>query len=106
MISHAFWLRNPQNAKRDEHAKAAYKHLATLHADCGDLVRMVEETGAVVREVRELEDQIETEKSRNVAANLQRITRDLQLVIQEGRELAGRVQRLDEADAGATKSSD
>lgn len=81
-----------QNAKRDEHAKVAYKHLATLHSDCGDLVRLVEETGAIVRVVRELEDQIETEKSRNVAANLQRITNDLQLVVLEGRELAARVE--------------
>lgn len=56
----------------------------------------------MVREVRELEDQIETEKSRNVAANLQRITNDLQLVIQEGRELAARVQRLEPADGSAT----
>lgn len=80
-----------QNAKRDEHAKATYKLLATLHADCGDLVRSCEETGQVVRDVRELEDLIETEKSRNVAANLQRIAKDLQLVVLEGHELAARV---------------
>lgn len=84
-----------QNAKRDEHAKVAYKNLATVHADCAELVRLAEETGAIVREVRELEDQIETERSRNVAANLQRISGDLQLVVQEGGELEARLRALD-----------
>lgn len=94
-IQKRFFFSVPQNAKRDEHAKAAYKNLATVHADCADLVRLAEETGAIVREIRELEDQIETERSRNVAANLQRISGDLQLVVQEGTELTARLRAVE-----------
>jgi hypothetical protein len=47
-----------QDAKRDETARKAYKLLATLHSDCSDLVQMVEETGAIVREIRDLEEQV------------------------------------------------
>ena len=47
-----------QDAKRDETARKAYKLLATLHSDCSDLVQMVEETGATVREIRDLEEQV------------------------------------------------
>lgn len=47
-----------QDAKRDETARKAYKLLATLHSDCSELVQMVEETGAIVREIRDLEEQV------------------------------------------------
>lgn len=65
--------------------------MAALHADCGDLVKLVQDTGAAMREVRDLEDQIETEKGRNVAANLARISEDLRVVEQEGRDLLARL---------------
>jgi hypothetical protein len=47
-----------QDAKREEAARRAYKLLATLHADCAELVGLVEETGATMREIRDLEDQV------------------------------------------------
>lgn len=50
-------------------------------------MRLVQETGAAMREVRDLEDQIETEKARNVAANLARISADLEVVQREAQEL-------------------
>lgn len=81
-----------QTAKRDEHTKHAYKLLATLHADCADLVTFVQETGSVMRELRDLEEQIENEKSRNVAETLHRITADLKLVQDEGVELARQIE--------------
>ena len=52
------WLNHLQDAKRDEVSRRAYKLLATLHSDCSELVKMVEETGANVRESRDLEDQV------------------------------------------------
>lgn len=38
---------------------------------------MVTETGQVQREIRDLEDQIENERDRNIAGNLNRITNDI-----------------------------
>lgn len=61
--------------------------MVSLHADCGELVRLVQEIGAAEREVRDLDDQKETETGRNVAANLARISEDLEVVEREGQEL-------------------
>lgn len=79
-----------RNAKKDEHAKKAYKLLVTLHSDCAELMALVQETGAVKREIRDLEDQIENERGRNTAANLAQICRDLA-------EMQAESQRLEES---------
>ncbi|KAJ6648734.1 Coiled-coil domain-containing protein 22 like [Pseudolycoriella hygida] len=81
------------NAKRDEHSKRAYKLLATLHGDCSDLIALVRETGALMREVRDVEDQIENEKNRNISSNLERITADLKLVETEGKDLQEKIKK-------------
>lgn len=80
-----------QTAKKDEPSKKAYKLLATLHSDCGDLVTLVQETGQILREIRDLEDQIEQERSRNAVKNLEQLTRDLKLVEAEADEVEDRI---------------
>uniref|UniRef100_A0A0K8SMG4 Coiled-coil domain-containing protein 22 homolog n=1 Tax=Lygus hesperus TaxID=30085 RepID=A0A0K8SMG4_LYGHE len=72
-----------RNAKKDEHSKKAYKHLATLHTDCADIVRMVMETGAIEREIRDLQEQVENESSKKVGDNLERISADMRLLKEE-----------------------
>lgn len=47
-----------RDARTNETPKKAYKLLATLHSDCSDLVDLVEETGAIIREIRDLEEQV------------------------------------------------
>lgn len=47
-----------RDAKTNEASRRAYKLLATLHSDCSELVTMVEETGATLREIRDLEEQV------------------------------------------------
>ena len=47
-----------RDAKSNEASRRAYKLLATLHSDCSELVTMVEETGATLREIRDLEEQV------------------------------------------------
>uniref|UniRef100_A0A1B0GPI5 Coiled-coil domain-containing protein 22 homolog n=1 Tax=Phlebotomus papatasi TaxID=29031 RepID=A0A1B0GPI5_PHLPP len=88
-----------RTAKRDENSRKAYKLLATLHADCAELVNYVQETGTITREIRDLEDQIETEKMRNVSANLERITSDLHQMQKESQVLEEKIQSaLNQAD--------
>ncbi|KAF7993714.1 hypothetical protein HCN44_010309 [Aphidius gifuensis] len=72
-----------RNAKTNEASKRAYKLLATLHSDCSELVTLVEETGTTCREIRDLEEQIDSESTKNVEANLERITADLKQMRQE-----------------------
>lgn len=81
-----------RDAKANEASRKAYKLLATLHADCGELVKLVEETGATIREIRDLEEQIDSEATKNVGANLERITADLKQMKQETAELTAQLQ--------------
>lgn len=83
-----------QTAKKDEPSKKAYKLLATLHSNCGDLIQMVNETGQVEREIRDLEDQIENERDRNIPDNLKRITNDLKLLETEAKEIQEKINVL------------
>lgn len=76
-----------RTAKRDEYSKKSYKLLATLHSDCNELITLVQDTGAIQREIRELEEQIDSEKTKNVASNLERITADLKQMEKESREI-------------------
>ena len=47
-----------RDARTNEASRKAYKLLATLHSDCSELISLVEETGATVREIRDLEEQV------------------------------------------------
>ncbi|XP_052281659.1 coiled-coil domain-containing protein 22 homolog [Dreissena polymorpha] len=67
-----------RDAKKDEAVKKAYRYLAALHENCELLIRTVEETGGIMREIRELEDQIMTEDGKKTHENLDKITADLQ----------------------------
>uniref|UniRef100_T1JM55 Coiled-coil domain-containing protein 22 homolog n=1 Tax=Strigamia maritima TaxID=126957 RepID=T1JM55_STRMM len=72
-----------KDAKKDEAVRKAYKHLAALHENCGQLIKTVEETGAITREIRDLEDQIENESQKKVQENLERIMADYKQMKQE-----------------------
>ncbi|XP_059474535.1 coiled-coil domain-containing protein 22 homolog [Neocloeon triangulifer] len=80
-----------KDAKREETSRNAYKLLATLHNDCSKIVKFVEETGSILREIRDLEDQIETETSKNISANLERITADLVQMRKESAALSAQL---------------
>jgi hypothetical protein len=67
-----------RDAKRDENVRKSYKFLAALHENCSMLIKSVEETGVTTREIRELEDQLETESKKNMEETLDKITTDYQ----------------------------
>ncbi|TRZ10429.1 hypothetical protein HGM15179_016684 [Zosterops borbonicus] len=46
-----------KDAKRDEVVRKAYKYLAALHENCAQLIRTIEDTGTIQREIRDLEEQ-------------------------------------------------
>lgn len=66
------------SAKHDDYSKRAYKLLATLHADCTEIVALVEETGTIIRDIRDLEEQVEVERGKNVEESLVKILADLE----------------------------
>jgi len=45
-------------AKTDETARRIYKYLVSLHSDCGDILDLVKQSGALSREIKDLEEQV------------------------------------------------
>uniref|UniRef100_A0A8D3BPM0 Coiled-coil domain-containing protein 22 n=1 Tax=Scophthalmus maximus TaxID=52904 RepID=A0A8D3BPM0_SCOMX len=46
-----------KDAKKDESVRKSYKYLAALHENCNQLIQTIEETGTILREIRDLEEQ-------------------------------------------------
>ena len=57
-----------------------YKLLITLHTEFSELIDLIENTGSIQREIREVEDQIENERQQNILQKLERITKDLEMI--------------------------
>ncbi|KXJ28410.1 Coiled-coil domain-containing protein 22-like [Exaiptasia diaphana] len=77
-----------RNAKKDDACRKAYKYLASLHENCKELIQSVEDTGVIMREIRDLEEQIDNETQKNTAMNLERITADYKQMKEENTVLA------------------
>lgn len=80
-----------KDAKKDESVRKAYKFLASLHESFDQLIKMVEETGSIMREIRDLEDQVDKELSKKTGANLEKISKDLKQMKQENQGLIAKV---------------
>ncbi|XP_066154513.1 coiled-coil domain-containing protein 22-like [Euwallacea fornicatus] len=65
------------DCKRDESARRAYKYLAALREECNGILQAVSDMGQSERELRNLEEQIETEKSKNVNEKFEKVQNDL-----------------------------
>uniref|UniRef100_A0A8C6L2E5 Coiled-coil domain-containing protein 22 n=1 Tax=Nothobranchius furzeri TaxID=105023 RepID=A0A8C6L2E5_NOTFU len=80
-----------KDAKKDESVRKSYKYLAALHENCNQLIQTIEDTGTILREIRDLEEQIETENSNKSVSNLQRILDDYKAIRQENAALAAKI---------------
>nr|XP_046251880.1 coiled-coil domain-containing protein 22 [Scatophagus argus] len=80
-----------KDAKKDESVRKSYKYLAALHENCNHLIQTIEDTGTIMREIRDLEEQIETENGNKTVANLERILDDYKSIRQENAALAAKV---------------
>lgn len=79
-----------KDAKKDDAVRKAYKYLAALHENCSQLIQTIEDTGTIMREVRDLEEQIETEMGKKTLSNLEKIREDYRALRQENAGLLGR----------------
>ncbi|XP_029463362.1 coiled-coil domain-containing protein 22 isoform X2 [Rhinatrema bivittatum] len=80
-----------KDAKRDEAVRKAYKYLAALHENCSQLIETIEDTGTIMRGIRDLEEQIETEAGKRTLSNLEKILEDYKCIKQENCALLSRV---------------
>ncbi|CAH1959136.1 unnamed protein product [Acanthoscelides obtectus] len=81
-----------RDAKSDEIARKAYKLLASLRDECSLILRAVTELGQTERESRNLYEQIETEKSKEISLKLERVTSDLAQIEKETHTLVNRTE--------------
>ncbi|CAH0560840.1 unnamed protein product [Brassicogethes aeneus] len=72
-----------QDAKEDETARKAYKLLAALRDECSGILKAVEDLGLSERESRNLQEQVETEKVKDIGKKLERVNQDLEQMKKE-----------------------
>uniref|UniRef100_A0A1A8CEG9 Coiled-coil domain-containing protein 22 n=1 Tax=Nothobranchius kadleci TaxID=1051664 RepID=A0A1A8CEG9_NOTKA len=65
--------------------------LGRTFPNCNQLIQTIEDTGTILREIRDLEEQIETENSNKSVSNLQRILDDYKAIRQENAALAAKI---------------
>uniref|UniRef100_H2Z6Y3 Coiled-coil domain-containing protein 22 n=1 Tax=Ciona savignyi TaxID=51511 RepID=H2Z6Y3_CIOSA len=82
-----------RDAKQDEGSKQAYKYLVSLHDNCAALLKTVEETGLIMREIRDLEGQIDIEIGKNAEENLEKILKDYKEVKRENAEMIKKLKK-------------
>ncbi|CAI9731695.1 Hypothetical predicted protein [Octopus vulgaris] len=80
-----------KDAKKDESVRKSYKHLAALHENCEALITTIQDTGVIMREIRDLEDQIENECQKSVKTNMEKITNDYQQMKKENAALMAKL---------------
>ncbi|KAG7471804.1 hypothetical protein MATL_G00101880 [Megalops atlanticus] len=80
-----------KDAKKDESVRKSYKYLAALHENCTQLIQTIEDTGTILREIRDLEEQIETENGKKTVSNLEKILEDYKAIRQENSTLAATI---------------
>ncbi|XP_074538405.1 coiled-coil domain-containing protein 22 isoform X1 [Halichoeres trimaculatus] len=80
-----------KDAKKDESVRKSYKYLAALHENCNQLIQTIEDTGTILREIRDLEEQIEAEHNNKTVANLEKILDDYKAIRQENSALTAKV---------------
>lgn len=78
-----------KDAKKDDAVRKTYKYLATLHENCIQLIQTIEDTGTIMWEVRDLEEQIEMEMGKTTLSNLEKIQEDYWALRQENSGILG-----------------
>eukprot|EP00912_Choanoflagellata_sp_UC4_P000469 UC4_evm7s293 len=81
-----------KQAKTNEASRKAYKYLASLKDNFEDLLETVSKTGGVMRNIKELEDQIDKEMLKKSEENLERIEGDYNAIRKENAELKQKLQ--------------
>lgn len=76
-----------QDAKQEETARKAYKLLAALRNEFNAILKGVSDVGQIERECRNLQEQIENEKAKEIGMKLERVTTDLLQIKKETQSL-------------------
>ncbi|KAH9506683.1 coiled-coil domain-containing protein 22 homolog [Dermatophagoides farinae] len=78
-------------ARQNEWNRNCYKSLALLQSSFTELLQAITEIGVHLREIRKLEEMIESENNRKTSANLTRINADLEQIRLENKQLRQKI---------------
>ena len=70
--------------------------LIALHAEFQDLIVLIESNRTISRLIRDLEDQVEFERSQNIQRNLEQITSDLEKMEYDSETLEYKIKLMQE----------
>lgn len=76
-----------KEAANNERVRQVYRAVAAVHEGCGELVDIVRDTGAIQREIADLKEQVDLEKSKKVEENVEQLKIDLNQVKKENSSL-------------------
>jgi len=74
-------------AQTDEKARRIYKYLMSLHSDCSEILKLVEEAGTLSREIKTIDEQKETESRKNIRFKLKQMQSDLEQIGSENQNM-------------------
>jgi len=80
-----------KDAKKDDSVRKAYKYLASLHENWSALIKTVEDTGTILKQIRDLDDQMEADDRNKILENLQQISSDYQNMLAENNALMSKL---------------
>lgn len=76
-----------KDAKKDDPSKKAYKLFISINENYEKLIKTVEETSVIMRELCDLEDQVNSEQQNNFVNNMDSIVNDYKQIKEENEQL-------------------
>ena len=80
-----------QDAKKDETNKKVYKLFISINDNYDQLIKKIEETSHIDREIKDLEDQVNSESQNKVADNLNMVMKDYKQIKDENEQLTNKI---------------
>jgi len=80
--------------KKDKNVIKSIDLLSSIHEECYNTVEAVRKTGALKREIRELEDIVEMERQKDLASKTEKLKKDLELLQNENKEMTKKYRKL------------
>ena len=80
-----------KDAKKDDSTKKAYKLFISINENYEKLIKTIEETSVIMRELCDLEDQVNSEAKNNFVNNMDSIVKDFKQIKEENEQLMKKI---------------
>ena len=80
-----------KDAKKDETNKKVYKLFISINDNYDQLIKKIEESSHLNREIKDLEDQVNSESQNKVADNMAMVLKDYKQIKEENEQLMAKL---------------